>query len=67
MPTVRLQERLREHKDQVTELRAELGDPAQALSKFMRDRFEWQAIAPTDGPDINGVLEVPDDDDPDAW
>lgn len=63
----RMKERVKQHKAEVARLREELGDPELALSQFVVEHFELQAMMPnasdSQGP-ISEVLE--DDDDADA-
>ena len=42
----RLAERIREHKEEAIRLREELGDPEQALFRFISERFEAPALIP---------------------
>jgi hypothetical protein len=63
-----LEQRIKEHREEVERLREQIGDPEEALSRFVRDRFEGQALVP-DGWPRSGVSTVPweADDDSDAW
>ncbi len=64
----RLEQRIKEHRAEVERLREETGDPDAALSAFVRERFERQALVPDDAParDVSG-FPWEDDDDSDAW
>lgn len=44
----RLERRIAEHKSEVARLRAELGDPREALSAFVRSHFTLEALLPDD-------------------
>ena len=56
------EQRIRRHKEEVARLREELGDPREALFRFLVERFEPQALVPDDRPRRRGLWE--DDDDP---
>ena len=61
----RLAQRIKEHKEEVARLRAEIGDPAEALDTFIRERFDIQAIFANRRPGPEGywtLLEEEDDD-----
>ena len=63
-----LQQRLREHQEEVARLREEFGDPQLALFAFTRDRLEYESLLesarqPGDGQ----AIDQDDDDDLDAW
>ena len=45
---VRLERRIRSHKEEVARLREQIGDPQAALFRFVTERFEVQAIVPDD-------------------
>ncbi len=53
MPAVseRLERRIEEHKAEVARLRAEIGDPREALSAFVRAHFTLEAFLPDDQDD----------------
>jgi hypothetical protein len=61
-----LDARIRRHREEVERLRAELGDPEQALNDFVLERFDWRVFAPTDELASDNDLGW-DDDDSDAW
>lgn len=42
----RLAQLIKEHKEEVARLRAEIGDPAEALDKFVRDTFDLESFFP---------------------
>jgi len=65
-----LEQRLREHKEEVARLREEFGDPAEALAQFMRERFDIEALLPDDWSpdDPRAPWEMMmEDDDSGAW
>ncbi len=47
-PSERLERRIEEHRAEVARLRAELGDPREALSAFVRSHFDLEAFLPDD-------------------
>ena len=47
---MRLKQRLEQHKEEVTRLREEFGDPQASLFRFITERFEVQALVPDDLP-----------------
>jgi len=64
----RIERLIAEHKVEVERLRQQFGDPQEALSRFVTDRFEVQALVPDDRPaghEDRAIWE--DDDDLDAW
>ncbi len=64
----RLEQRIKKHKVEVARLRKQLNDPAEALSAFVVNRFELQALVPDDHPvrSVDGTTWE-EDDDLDAW
>jgi hypothetical protein len=46
-PSPTLQRRIALHRAEVARMRAERGDPAAALARFMRDTFSEEALAET--------------------
>ncbi len=44
----RLERRIEEHKAEVARLRAELGDPQEAFSAFIREHFDLESLLPDD-------------------
>jgi hypothetical protein len=64
----RLERRIREHQEEVARLRAEMGDPQEALFRFMTERFEMQAFVPADCRDQRPDSALwEEDDDLNAW
>lgn len=64
----RLELRIKKHKEEVARLREQIGDPQEALAKFVRDRFEYQALAPNGGHTGGAnAFTWEEDDDSDAW
>lgn len=62
------EQRLREHKEEVARLREEFGDPAEALDKFMLERFTIEALLPDDWSSGSGPRAFwEEDDDADDW
>ena len=62
-----LEKRLKEHRAQVAQLRNRFGDPEEALSKFIRERFELEALMPKDRTVDEPEATTQADDDIDAW
>lgn len=58
----RVAEQIKRHKEEVARLRAEIGDPAEALDAFVREHFTLEAFLP-DGE--RAIWEM--DDDEDDW
>jgi hypothetical protein len=67
----RLEQMIREHKEEVARLREEFGDPAEALDKFILERFSIEAFLPDDwspGDEFRPIWEWrEEDDDSGAW
>ena len=63
-----LEERIKQHKEEVARLREQFGDPEEALFQFVREHFSPEAFVPDDQPlrDSNGMTWE-EDDDSDAW
>jgi hypothetical protein len=62
-------EQIRSHKEEVARLREQLGDPQEALSRFIVERFEVQALVPAERLQQDSRITVleEDDDELDAW
>lgn len=64
----RLEQRIREHQEEVALLRAQIGDPQEALFRFVRERFEVQALVSEDVEDQESRGSTwEDDDELNAW
>lgn len=65
----RMERRIAEHKAEVARLRAELGDPREALSAFVRSHFSLEAFLPDDPSRTDARTTWQDDeaDDQGAW
>lgn len=65
MPVVseRLERRIKEHKAEVARLRAELGDPQEAFSAFVRSHFTLEALLSDDPSSTNARTTWWDDED----
>ncbi len=64
---VRMEELIRAHREEVARLRLKFGDPEEALSTFIRERFDLEALIPDDQ-SVNGdYLSAWEDDDCDDW
>ena len=63
-----LDERIKQHREEVDRLRAEFGDPEQALDAFVLKHFDLRAFLP-DEPDTGRSNEFAweDSDDSDGW
>jgi predicted nucleic acid-binding Zn-ribbon protein len=59
----RLEQRIRSHKEEVARLREQIGDPQEALFRFVTERFEVQALVPDDRPGQDRRTAVWEDDD----
>jgi predicted nucleic acid-binding Zn-ribbon protein len=63
----RLEERIRAHKEEVARLRERIGDPEEALSRFVTEHFEVQALVPDErSGQARGTALWDDEDDLDA-
>lgn len=62
----RVAERIRAHKEEVARLRERIGDPQEALSRFVTEHFEVRALIPDEQPGEGGGNGLWDDDDLDA-
>jgi hypothetical protein len=58
----RLERRIEEHKAEVARLRAELGDPREALFAFVRSHFTFEDFLPEDGETHQGASSFWHDD-----
>lgn len=63
----RIEGLIKKHKEEVARWRLEFGDPEEALSKFVKDRFVLEALIPDDQSDSDDLLTEWEDDDSDAW
>lgn len=64
----RRERRIKAHKEEVARLREEIGDPQEALFRFVTERFEVQAVVPNDGlARGSGRAVWEDDDELDGW
>jgi len=63
----RFDQRLQAHKEEVTRLREQFGDPQEALFFFIRDKFELQSFFPGPRKRSRRRLDWDDDDNLDAW
>jgi hypothetical protein len=61
-----LAQRIMAHKEEVARLREEIGDPQQALYRFLTERFEARALVPDEGSDRSDEMSFRHDDDLDA-
>jgi len=70
MPTTqaeRVERQIRAHKEEVARLREEIGDPQEALFRFVTERFEVESLIPDDLPGRGTGGAVWADDEHDAW
>lgn len=64
----RIEQRIRKHREEVARLRAQVGDPQEALFRFMTERFVVQALVPEDrGAEEPHTSLWEDDDELNAW
>jgi hypothetical protein len=62
----RLEQRIQEHRVEVARWREQNGDPAEALDRFIRERFDIRALIPDDSHIGEGGTFWWEDDDSDA-
>ena len=63
-----LEERIKQHREEVDRLRAEFGDPEQALNRFVLEHFSLEAFLPDEpGTGQSDVFGWEDIDESDGW
>lgn len=63
----RLEQRIKEHREEVARLRQQFGDPGEAWSKFIRERFDFPALIPAQPHIGDSKTFWWEEDDSDAW